>query len=220
MEYMLQNQNYTLNQSLRYGVWVLDGPPPFKKVEIDSMLIQFLSRDKDTPYQKFAALYRYILMRITDPPTKIKEYSIRINGKHGRDEGLHNLPQEILTFLLDMGEDLIGFGHNELKTGIVVNPEESGFFMSLGNTDDERVAVLNYLTDQRVSYRSDLFNALQLALRDVRAYGYDHQKQEWTPSSRKSKRATVPGPGQDKENEGPKRVAAQLDFDAPGPSGI
>ncbi|RCN38353.1 hypothetical protein ANCCAN_15742 [Ancylostoma caninum] len=43
--------------------------------------------------------------------------------------------------------------------------------------------------------------------RDVRSYGYDHQKQEWKPSSagfqRKSKRASVPG--QDKENEGPSK---------------
>ncbi|KAL6723752.1 hypothetical protein Aduo_018725 [Ancylostoma duodenale] len=82
-----------------------------------------------------------------------------------------NLPQEIQPVLLDLfeididliskyeGTELIGYGHNDLKTEIVVNPEESG--------------------------------------KDVRSYGKDDGKQEWTLSSRKSKSAAVPEPDKD-----------------------
>ncbi|RCN42076.1 hypothetical protein ANCCAN_11946 [Ancylostoma caninum] len=63
----------------------------------------------------------------------------------------------------DFEEDIIGFGHNELKAGVVVNPEQSGFFMSLGETTEQRVAALTQLTKDRLSYRKELFRALQMA---------------------------------------------------------
>ncbi|RCN28567.1 hypothetical protein ANCCAN_25689, partial [Ancylostoma caninum] len=86
------------------------------------------------------------------------------------------------------GEDIIGLRHDELKAGVVVNPEQSG---SLGETTEQRVAVLTQLTKDRLSYRKELFRALQMALRDVRSYGYDVGRGRWIPNNRKCKRARL-----------------------------
>ncbi|KAL6735327.1 hypothetical protein Aduo_005779 [Ancylostoma duodenale] len=116
--------------------WTLDGPEPFAKVALERVMLDYHSREKDTSFQKFASMYRYLLQRITEPPSEIRQYSLRINGRSGRNEALKSLPPNIKRVLLDFGEDIIGFGHDELKGGVVVNPQQSGFFIRLGETTE------------------------------------------------------------------------------------
>ncbi|CAJ0599574.1 unnamed protein product [Cylicocyclus nassatus] len=171
-------------------IWRLEGPPPFITAELPKMLANYKFKESDNAFQNFASLFRYILQRITSPPVRIQEYAVRLNGRHGKRECLMSLPVEIENLLLDFAEDLSGLGHNELKGGVVVNPAHSSFFMSLGETYEERRCKLEQLTQQRIELRSEIFKGLQLALRDVRSYSYDEDRKQWI-SNKKTKRARV-----------------------------
>ncbi|EYB81436.1 hypothetical protein Y032_0384g411 [Ancylostoma ceylanicum] len=63
------------------------------------------------------------------------------------------------------------------------------FFMELGSNHEERKQALEKLTDERISFRSELFKALQLALRDIRSYEYDLVANKWRANDRKAKRS-------------------------------
>ncbi|RCN35157.1 hypothetical protein ANCCAN_18991 [Ancylostoma caninum] len=129
--------------------------------------------------QKPNGTFRQATYDLTDPPQRIQEYSVRLHGKSGRANSLLGFPPELENLLLDFGEDLIGYGQNELKEGAVVNPSNSSFFMGLGNTHKERQLALEQRTDERIVFRSELFRALQLALRDIRSYEYDVRTSQW-----------------------------------------
>ncbi|VDN28405.1 unnamed protein product, partial [Cylicostephanus goldi] len=182
--------------------WNMDGPEPFVKVALQDMVSDYHPKECSTPFQIFAGLYRFLFMKITNPPQKIQDYAVRLNGRNGRNDLLLGLPMQIETLLLDFGEDYIGYGHNELKSGVVVNPTQSKYFMSLGTTNEERERALKLRTDERVLYRKELFKGLQLALRDVRSYVWDNRKKQWMPNHRKSKRTRL---YEGDENEDPQR---------------
>ncbi|KAL6737907.1 hypothetical protein Aduo_011510 [Ancylostoma duodenale] len=105
--------------------WDLEGPPPFKKVALEKIVQNFHPSTKNNNSQNFAALYRFILMRLAEPPQRIQQYAVRLNGKSGRNDCLIPFPIEIENFLLDFGEAFIDYGHNELKNGAVVNASNS-----------------------------------------------------------------------------------------------
>ncbi|VDM68500.1 unnamed protein product [Strongylus vulgaris] len=180
--------------------WKMEGPDPFVTIALQEMVANYQPKECSSSFQAFAALYRYVLTRITEPPQKIQEYAVRINGRCGRNENLLGLPACIENLLLDFGEDMIGYGQNELKAGVVINPMQSSFFMRLGNTHEERECALQQLTQERVVFRKELFKGLQLALRDVRSYTYDVQRKQWMPSARKAKRSRMDSTGEGNED--------------------
>ncbi|CAJ0604673.1 unnamed protein product [Cylicocyclus nassatus] len=78
--------------------WQIQANPPFKKLDLTNL----------------CSLNRFLFQRMTEPADQIKSYSIRLNQNAGRDEELLNLPEEIERILRDFGEDMMGFGHEEL----------------------------------------------------------------------------------------------------------
>ncbi|EYC04092.1 hypothetical protein Y032_0089g2209 [Ancylostoma ceylanicum] len=187
----LQAQKAIISVRKLTRAWEIEESPPFKKVALHRLVLNFHPSPKRYKFQNFAALYRFILMRLTDPSQRIQEYSVRLHGKSGRANSLLGFPPELENLLLDFGEDLIGYSQNELKEGAVVNPSNSSFFMGLGNTHKERQLALEKRTDERIVFRSELFRALQLALRDVRSYEYDVRTSRWRANDRKAKRTTL-----------------------------
>ncbi|CAJ0591761.1 unnamed protein product [Cylicocyclus nassatus] len=172
-------------------IWNIEGPPPFITTPMEELIENYKPKGSNNLFQMFACFYRFLVMRITDPPHRIQSYSLRLNGKRGRKDSLENLPRHIEHLLLDFVEDLIGFGHNELKSGARANTTHSKYVLSLGNTDAERQAALDAKVQTRMVYRNELFKALQLALRDVRTYTYDESKKVWIAGDRKLKRAKL-----------------------------
>ncbi|EYC42229.1 hypothetical protein Y032_0538g3131 [Ancylostoma ceylanicum] len=93
---------------------------------------------------------------------------------------------------LYFGEDLAGYGADELKANTLVDLSSSTFFKALGITFEERKARLKELIDERMELREELFKALQRALRDVRSYSYeyygpDNSRFRWIPNNRHAK---------------------------------
>ncbi|CAJ0607868.1 unnamed protein product [Cylicocyclus nassatus] len=82
-------------------------------------------RRKDNTTQSLTSLYRFLLQQITSPPQRIQEYSLRLDGRSGRDAKLKNLPDEIETTLIDFADDMMGYGYDELLPGAVVDFENS-----------------------------------------------------------------------------------------------
>ncbi|RCN38689.1 hypothetical protein ANCCAN_15414 [Ancylostoma caninum] len=163
-------------------------PSQMAAIDIVRTVMQWQPRVKDTTYQKLTSLYRYIFMRITNPPQCIRNFALRVNGRGGRNVSLKSLPLEIENFLLDFGEDILGYGHEEIIAGVKLNLEDPSFYNSLGRNEAERTKTLDILAKERLKWRTHLFRSLQKALRDIRAYGYNQEEGTWIPSNRQSKR--------------------------------
>ncbi|CAJ0594824.1 unnamed protein product [Cylicocyclus nassatus] len=84
--------------------WVLAGPPPFIEVNLNDLVVGHLEGRKEskTLFKRFAALYRHILQKVTDPPYRIQEYAIRENEKGGRNKNLQNLPRVVENMLMEV----------------------------------------------------------------------------------------------------------------------
>ncbi|RCN38352.1 hypothetical protein ANCCAN_15741 [Ancylostoma caninum] len=131
---------------------------------------------------------------MADPPEKIKEFSVRKNKQTGRDATLKNLPHHVestLIAILGFGEDLLGYGHDALKS-TPSRVQQSRFYIELGATDSERSDRFAQLKRERRDWRGSLFKALQLAMRDIRSYEYGADENKWPPNNRQAKRA-LPG---------------------------
>ncbi|KAL6733804.1 hypothetical protein Aduo_004419 [Ancylostoma duodenale] len=102
--------------------------------------------------------------KITCPPEKIQEFSIRVNRNNGRNDSLQNMPEEVELLLINFGEDALGYGYDELKGRFPINKEQSSFYISLGSNEDERKRNLEAMTKDRKQWRSHLFRGLQKAL--------------------------------------------------------
>ncbi|RCN34069.1 hypothetical protein ANCCAN_20090 [Ancylostoma caninum] len=163
--------------------WILEAEPPFVKVELKSIGAQWQPRKKDNTFLQLTSFFRFILTRITNPPHKIREFAVRVNGSGGRDVNLQNLPHYVEKTLKDFGEDVIGLGHAELEAGVELDWEQSSFYLSLGADESERAVNLTTLTKQKVEWATHIFHSLQKALRDVRAYGYNEEQGTWLPSN-------------------------------------
>ncbi|CAJ0597220.1 unnamed protein product [Cylicocyclus nassatus] len=98
---------------------------------------------------------------MTEPADEIKNCSIRLNQNAGRDEELLNLPEEIEGMLRDFGEDMMGFGHEELDQWNNLDLNQS---LNLGNTEKERTEALAELRQQHQDWRPQLFKSPQMAL--------------------------------------------------------
>ncbi|KAL6723987.1 hypothetical protein Aduo_018925 [Ancylostoma duodenale] len=115
-------------------------------------------RKRNNTSQQLASLFRYLLIRMTDPPDKIKEFSFRKNKQTGRDATLKNLPHHTETTLIGFGEDLLGYGHDAPKS------TPGRVLIELGASDGERRDRFAQLKRERRDWRGSLFKALQLAV--------------------------------------------------------
>ncbi|CAJ0588926.1 unnamed protein product [Cylicocyclus nassatus] len=140
-------------------------------------------RKKDNAYVQVSALYRHILQRICNPPERIREYSLRINTLKGRDLKLKSLPRGVTDILIEMVEDMLGYGHEELEQFRQTDLQESPWYQNLGSTEQERKQNLADLKEEKKNWRPQLFKSLQLALRDVRSYSYEAGR--WIANPRK-----------------------------------
>ncbi|CAJ0600068.1 unnamed protein product [Cylicocyclus nassatus] len=122
------------------------------------------------------------------PPQRIQEYSLRLNGRSGRDAKLKNLPDEIETTLIDFADDMMGYGYDELQPGAVVDFENSEFYASLGTDEAERKQNFDQASREKMRWRPQLFKALQFALQDSRSYTYKESESKWIPHKRQSKK--------------------------------
>ncbi|RCN48556.1 hypothetical protein ANCCAN_05383 [Ancylostoma caninum] len=181
-ETVAPNSSQRLSMENCEKTWRIAVQPPFGKVELTNVAENWQPRKNDNTFQQIASLFRYVLLRITSPPEKIKEFSVRINRSGGKN-GLKDLPIEVEAVLIGFVEDALGYGHDELNKGYPINKEESGFYQQLGRDEKERSDNLEAMVQERKRWRPHLFKGLQKALRDVRCYEYDKVEQKWKPSN-------------------------------------
>ncbi|VDP23596.1 unnamed protein product [Heligmosomoides polygyrus] len=149
--------------------WILSADRPFVNIDLVAAAITWTTKQRENICVLSMSLYRFLLKMITEPPVRVKEYAVRINGRSGRDDNLKNLPGEVENTLINFGEDMLGLGRDELQVGAVFDRTTSRFFLGLGKTDDERTTMYESLVTERITWRKQLLKALQRALSDVRA---------------------------------------------------
>ncbi|KAL6731733.1 hypothetical protein Aduo_002567 [Ancylostoma duodenale] len=183
--------NSTLHLSLSNcsKKWKLQASSPFVELNIVRVAERWMPRKNDTVFQQLTSLFRYILLRITEPPQRIKEFAIRVN--RGRDSKLKDLPKEVEATLTGFGEDIIGCGEDESNSDAVLN----------GPRAFKRSKSLAVAPSERAECQSNVWKSLQRALRDVRSYEFDEAKGKWLPNNRKSKRAPLEKSGGTATNE-------------------
>ncbi|KHJ89352.1 hypothetical protein OESDEN_10825 [Oesophagostomum dentatum] len=175
--------------------WFIDGPAPFARAPLHELVLRHRPKESGSTLQMLTCMYRFMLTKITDPPDAIKTYSVRQNGRNGKCESLINLPSGVEATLLDFAEDLAGYGRSELRGSTLSQLDgPSSFFMSLGDTPEQRTEAFNELLREKACLRKELFKALQIALKDVRQSKYDPATGHWTPNDRKAKRPRLQQP--------------------------
>ncbi|RCN48998.1 hypothetical protein ANCCAN_04875 [Ancylostoma caninum] len=96
---------------------------------------------------------RYYFIKATHPTPVIQSYSCRLTGKNAKNTALLDLPEDVVTILIEFLLDGLGLGHEEIKNDTAENlklhPTE--FWLKLGNNDVVRKAALL----KRNEYRAD-----------------------------------------------------------------
>ncbi|CAJ0606013.1 unnamed protein product [Cylicocyclus nassatus] len=145
-------------------MWKIDAEPPLGEVNLLKECKDWHPRKKDTPYVQVSAMYRQVLQRICSPPERIREYSFRINTLKRTDLKLKSFPRAITDTLIDMVEDMAGYGREELEQFRQINLQESTYYQNLGSTEAERRQTLDDLKEEKKNWRPQLFKLPQLAL--------------------------------------------------------
>ncbi|RCN29890.1 hypothetical protein ANCCAN_24350 [Ancylostoma caninum] len=85
---------------------------------------------------------------------------------------------------------MIGYGRDEIKDPSGVDLTNSRFYLDLGENEAERKFELGILIAERKKWRSEIYRALQRALRDIRSYSYEASSDKfiWKPNNRQSER--------------------------------
>ncbi|VDP05055.1 unnamed protein product [Heligmosomoides polygyrus] len=136
------------------------------------MLVKWFPRSNDSRTTQAVSLFRFLLQKLTDPPTAIQGYAVRVSGRAGRNTNLTHLPEDVENTLIEFALDMLGYGRNEISCPGSVDLPQSRFFLSLGTSHEERYAALEGLIEQREDWKKQLIKAVQLALRDVRNNRY------------------------------------------------
>ncbi|CAJ0599709.1 unnamed protein product [Cylicocyclus nassatus] len=170
------------------NVWRIEASPPFLDTSLGLKAGKWNPRKRDGTFQKISHLYRFLLTQITASPSEIQGYSMRINRRAERCEGLRNLPKQVENALIGVGVDVLGFGRRELEDG-ATNLQESTFFIGSGSTDAERKEALSKLQRQKAEWMGYMYTALQKALRDIRSYTFNEYT-GWVPSPKKQAKRT------------------------------
>ncbi|CAJ0601012.1 unnamed protein product [Cylicocyclus nassatus] len=156
--------------------WKLDEAAPFKGVENPELLVRFSFNDTEPCYQNFARVFRFIIQQLTEPPQQIQNYAIRYHRKAGREKHLQNLPVAVEVTLQDFALDLFGLGDPQLRLGKRAANERTRFYIELGENEKDRQKKLDELLADFDLYKSEILKGMQLALRDIRSYEYDMEK--------------------------------------------
>ncbi|VDL79058.1 unnamed protein product [Nippostrongylus brasiliensis] len=178
--------------------WLLHGEKPFKQgLDLGSIASRRFPNCAQSPSVQATSLFRHLLQKLTDPPSAIQTYAVRVTGNAGRDRKLQTLPDDVQTILIDLSLDMLGYGRPEISCPAGVQLEESRFFSSLGNTYDERSTARNVLIEEREDWRKQMNKSLQVALRDVRNYVYGEKDgvYQWIKNSRQKR-------GEEREDHG------------------
>ncbi|VDK67385.1 unnamed protein product [Cylicostephanus goldi] len=88
-------QDRTLSLQNCAKIWTLNFPAPFAKLKLNELITQWEPRKRDNLHQQLTSLFRFILLRATNPPQTIQEYAVRVNKTSGRDVRLRTLPEEV-----------------------------------------------------------------------------------------------------------------------------
>ncbi|KAL6727681.1 hypothetical protein Aduo_009536 [Ancylostoma duodenale] len=168
-------ENTKLSHRNLTGRWLIQANTPFVKQNLNELLEQWArsshvkASDHSTQCVDFL---RYYFIKATHPTPVIQSYSCRLTGKNAKNTALLDLPEDVVTILIEFLLDGLGLGHEEIKNDTAENlklhPTE--FWLKLGNNDVARKAALQ----KRKEYRADWAVAgrqlIGRALGDVRGY--------------------------------------------------
>ncbi|CAJ0604893.1 unnamed protein product [Cylicocyclus nassatus] len=183
-----QTRVLSLNNLTR--TWKLDEAAPFKRVEIPELLVRFSFNDTEPCYQNFARVFRFIFQQVY--------FSLRahsgINAEYWREKHLQNLPAAVEVTLQDFALDLIGLGDPQLRLGKRAANVRTRFYIELGENEKDRQKKLDELLADFDLYKSEILKGMQLALRDIRSYEYDMEKQQWLSHAKRRRTAPETNP--------------------------
>ncbi|RCN30946.1 hypothetical protein ANCCAN_23278 [Ancylostoma caninum] len=169
--------------------WRLRAMPPFVELDLVRLAERWFPRKNDNTFQQLTSLYRFILLHVTDPPYRIKEFAVRVNKGGSRNENLKDLPNAVQATLIGFGEDITGYGSGERGRRILnVNGSRSCTTWETSESMDSDSSAA--LSRERNEWQSHMLKSLQRALTDVRSYGYDAARNQWFSNNRQ-KQATM-----------------------------
>ncbi|EYC22464.1 hypothetical protein Y032_0017g3366 [Ancylostoma ceylanicum] len=161
--------------------WVLQASPPFVELDLVRLAERWFPRKNDNTFQQLTSLYRFILLHVTDPRHKIKEYAVRVMKSGSRNENLKDLPADVEATLIGFGEEITGYGSGERGRRRVLN-------LNGTSTDSDAVAAMT--PRERDEWQSHVLKSLQRALTDVRSYRYDAARDQWFSNNKQKQAAT------------------------------
>ncbi|EYB96883.1 hypothetical protein Y032_0146g2558 [Ancylostoma ceylanicum] len=136
--------------------WIIPEKPPFKRQDLKALLRSWVPNAR-TPTSDFATLTtdfaRHYFVVACEPPTAIQKYSLRVSSRGGKKEELQDLPERIVSALVEFMLEAMGIGQPELgRTAEELVEHPTQFWLALGKNDVERGAALDYRKTCRMSW--------------------------------------------------------------------
>ncbi|KAL6734964.1 hypothetical protein Aduo_005450 [Ancylostoma duodenale] len=148
--------------------------PPFKSHNLKALLRSWVPNGRIAK-SDFATLCtdfaRHYFVVACEPAEAIQGFSVRVSSKGGKKEELRDLPERIVSTLVDFMLEAMGIGQPELeRTSQDLSQRPTEFWLGLGRNNAERGAALDYRKSCRMSWTPSCRVSISKALADIRQY--------------------------------------------------
>ncbi|CAJ0598540.1 unnamed protein product [Cylicocyclus nassatus] len=163
--------------------------PPFKEINMIS-IFEFgnvqCARTSTTTTCTLLDFYRHFFLNACDPIHIIQHYAYRQSGKNDKDKSLKDLPESMVTFLIDFVLDAMGlFGDELLLPPADCARIHGRYWAALGETESQRRKRFDALSEARTDWSTHAREALCRALADIRQYEFDAARLTLMPPKKK-----------------------------------
>ncbi|KAL6725929.1 hypothetical protein Aduo_007950 [Ancylostoma duodenale] len=148
--------------------------PPFKSHNLKALLRSWVPNGRIAK-SDFATLCtdfaRHYFVVACEPAEAIQGFSVRVSSRGGKKEELRDLPERIVSTLVDFMLEAMGIGQPELeRTSQDLSQRPTEFWLGLGRNNAERGAALDYRKSCRMSWTPSCRVSISKALADIRQY--------------------------------------------------
>ncbi|CAJ0608764.1 unnamed protein product [Cylicocyclus nassatus] len=182
-------ENCGFSRSNITKTWNIKAQPPFKEINMISIFESWkrpVRSNKHDHYLHLLDFYRHFFLNACDPIHIIQHYAYRQSGKNGKDKSLKDLPESMVTFLIDFVLDAMGlFGDELLLPPADCARIHGRYWAALGETESQRRKRFDALSEARTDWSTHAREALCRALADIRQYEFDAARLTLMPPKKK-----------------------------------
>ncbi|VDO27335.1 unnamed protein product [Heligmosomoides polygyrus] len=154
-------------------VWITDAKlpfmvPPSTEANFGDLLVRWRRPTRPGLTDHYALILdfcRRYFLHACDPEREIQGFVCRLTGKAGKDPDLTDLPEDIVSFVIDFLMDALGLSNHDIdKHERDLVARRSLFWNTLGSNDEERSNLLRQLKLAKVEWISLARKAIGRAL--------------------------------------------------------